>query len=375
MAKSKLTVFNDPFDTLLPQPNPTIQRRRVDSHPGTINQVKQLTYDTFEVTVNYTADQGFINAKAGQYGTLQVPGIKRPRAYSFAKTPELENPNEVTFFIRLVEGGELSAWLQDKDRTGEKVTVSGPMGHFGLDNSHKTIVCIAGGSGMSAIKAIVEHACQQSLARDCYFFYGARTQADLYCLDEMADLAKKWNPKHHFEFIPVLSEEPEDSNWQGPKGFVTEYFNEHYLANKKFDVNNVSAFFCGPPPMIDHGVEVLTEVGLSSRDIRYDKFEDVRSPAPVVDNTKCVLCDECLLVKPVENCIVEATGFTLSGIGKNRKVSEFKTIQPGQTSGLYYNSLFIDDSECIRCYACIDACPHDAISPQNKAIPKTLKEL
>ncbi len=375
MAKSKLTVFNDPFDMVLPMPDKTIQRRRVDSHPGTIRKITELTHDTFEVTIHYTADQGFINAKAGQYGTLQVPEIKRPRAYSFAKTPELENPNEVTFFIRLVEGGELSAWLQKKDRTGEKVIVSGPMGHFGLDNSQKTIVCIAGGSGMSAIKALVEHACQHSLARDCYFFYGARTQADLYCLDDMADMSKKWNTSHYFHFIPVLSDEPEDSDWQGARGFVTEYFNDHYLSNNQIDINNVSAFFCGPPPMIDHGVSVLTEAGLSSDYIRYDKFEDVRSPAPIIDNTKCVLCDECLLVKPVDNCIVEATGFELSGVGMHRKVSEFTMIQPGQTSGLYYNSLFIDDSECIRCYACVDACPHAAISPENKAIPKTLKQI
>lgn len=374
MTKSKLAVFNDPFDTLLPQADPHIQRRRVNSHHGLISQIQNLTHDTLQLTVSYDSDDGFIDAKAGQYATLQVPGIQRPRAYSLAKTPELEDNNQVTFFIRLVEGGEVSDWLKDKDRTGEEVTVSGPIGHFGLDSSDKTIVCIAGGSGMSAIKALVEHACHQSLARDCYFFYGARTQADLYCIDEMEQIAKQWHPKHHFEFICVLSEEAEDSDWQGPRGFVTEYFNDHYLANGKIDIANVKAFFCGPPPMIDHGVEVLNEAGLANEDIRFDKFEDVRSPAPIIDNTKCVLCDECLLVKPVENCIIEATNFTISGVARNRKVTDFERVQPGQTSGLYYNSLFIDETECIRCYACVDACPHKAISPDYSPLPQTLKK-
>lgn len=373
MSKSKLAVFNDPFDSILPQANPQIQRRRVASHQGMIKHVRHLTHDTVEVTVVYESDEGFINAKAGQYATIQVPGIQRARAYSFAKSPELEQDGEVTFFIRLVEGGELSSWLRDKDRTGEKVTVNGPMGHFGLDNSNKTIVCIAGGSGMSAIKAIIEHACQQSVARDCYFFYGARTQADLYCLQEMEEIAKQWHPKHHFEFINVLSEEPEDSDWSGARGFVTEYFQQNYLSNGKINMSNVKAFFCGPPPMIDHGVEVLNAAGLDNKDIRFDKFEDAHSPAPVIDNSKCVLCDECLLVKPVANCIVEATNFTISGVAKNRKVTGFETIQPAQTSGLYYNSLFINENECIRCYACVDACPHAAISPDNLPLPKTLK--
>ncbi len=373
MAKSKLAVFNDPFDNLLPIPELSIQHKRVSNHHGVISQVKSLTHDTIEVTVKYDSDIGFIDARAGQYGTLKVDDLERPRAYSFAKSPELENPNEVTFFIRLVEGGGLSEWFKEKDRQGESVTVSGPMGHFGLDKSDNTIVCIAGGSGMSAIKAVVEHACHESVARDCYFFYGARTQADLYCQEEMADIAKKWHPDHHFEFIPVLSMEPEDSDWDGPRDFVTDYLNKHYIQQGKLNPDTLSAFFCGPPAMIDHGVSVLTGAGVSADNIRYDKFEDARSPAPVIDNTECVLCDECLLVKPAENCIVEATNFTLSGIGKNRKVTDFSRISPTETSGIYYNALYIDESKCIRCYACVDACPHGAISPDNKAIPELLK--
>ncbi len=373
MANSQLDHFNDPFDNLFHIPNIEIQRKRVSNFDGVISRVKPLTHDTIEVTVSYESEEGFLGATAGQYGTIKVEDLDRPRAYSFAKSPELENPNEVTFFIRMVEGGGLSNWFQEKDRSGENVVVSGPMGKFGLDKTDNTIVCIAGGSGMSAIKALVEHANHNSLARDCYFFYGARTQEDLYCQQEMAEIAKQWNPECHFEFIPVLSEEPEDSDWDGPRGFVTEYFNENYLTQGKLDINKVSAFFCGPPPMIDHGAEVLKQAGVPESRIHYDKFEDARSPAPVIDNAKCVVCDECLLVKPVADCIVEATNFSIMGIGKNRKVEDFSRVSPRETSGIYYNSLYIDESKCIRCFACVDACPHDAISPDNGQVPKTLR--
>ena len=40
---------------------------------------------------------------------------------------------------------------------------------------------------MSAINAIVEQACNEQVERDCYFFYGARTQADLYLVDELGE--------------------------------------------------------------------------------------------------------------------------------------------------------------------------------------------
>ena len=365
------TNFNDPFDSYsgLPNPDTAIQTFRVENYPGVVSAINKLTYDTVEVVVKYEGN-AFIMAQAGQYGTLKVNGVDRARAYSFAKSPHLENKNEVTFFIRFVEGGEMSNWLQQPNRVGEKVTVGGPMGKFGLDNSSKTIVCIAGGSGMTGIKALLEQAAHVSLERDCLFFYGARSQADLYCLEEMEAVAKKWHPNHKFTFIPVLSEEPQVSDWHGPRGFVTQHLKEQYLDRLQLDVKNIKAFFCGPPAMIDHGVGVLKASGLDESDIRFDKFEDMSSPAPVIDNSKCTLCDECLMVKPVANCIVETSDHT-----HHQGNTTTQPVKPGVTSGLYYNTLFINSDKCIRCYACVDACPHDAISPSYPAIPKILRKM
>ena len=370
---AKLDTFNDPFDfhiRTLPEPNPDIQTLRVHTNPGEVIKFENLTYDTYRVVIKCPEGSYKLSARAGQYGTIKVDGIQKPRSYSFAQTPEMENSDEYTFFIRLVEGGELSGWLAEKDRTGEKVELSGPMGKFGLDESNKTIVGIAGGSGMSAINAIAQQAKVQGIERDFYFFYGARTQKDLYLLDELKAFEQDWPGGKTFKFIPVLSEEPEDSDWDGPRGFVTQHFQEQYL-NKVLDANNIKAFFCGPPPMIDHGVKVLEEAGLSPEDIYFDKFEDARSPAPVIDNAKCVLCDECLMAKPIKSCIVEATNFKVS----NGDVTSFERVQPAHTSGLYYNSLFIDENECIRCYACVDACPHDAISPAYEQVPDMLRKI
>lgn len=373
---AKLETFNDPFDVFirtLPEPDPNIQTLRVHTNPGVITQFKNLTHDTYEVVITCPEGSHKLNARAGQYGTIKVDGIQKPRSYSFAKAPEVEKPNEYTFFIRLVEGGEFSNWLAEKNREGESVEISGPMGKFGIDPSDKVMVCIAGGSGMSAINALAEHVHAKAIPRDFYFFYGARTQQDLYLVDELSALENQWPAGKNFKFIPVLSEESENSDWDGPRGFVTEYFQKEYLDKGVVDSNNLKAFFCGPPPMIDHGVKVLEEAGLSSSDIYFDKFEDARSPAPVIDNAKCVLCDECLMAKPTPNCIIEATNFTLNEAGDD--VTDFERVRPGHTSGLYYNSLFIDETECIRCYACIDACPHEAISPAYEAVPRTLRKI
>ena len=365
--------FHDPFDHYirkLPSPDPEIKRKRVNSNHGSVASVSNLTHDTFKLVVKCDADSKPLGGVAGQYATIKVPSVKKPRSYSFARAPENENPGEYTFFIRLVPGGELSGWLAQGDCVGQPVEISGPLGNFRLDPSNDTMLCIAGGSGMSAIMAIVEHAANLGVARDCYFFYGARTQKDLYCHEEIRAAQDSWRHGNQFKYIPVLSEEPEDSDWDGPRGFVTEYLKKEYLDQGELRLDGVKAYFCGPPPMIDHGVKVLAESGLDDNNVYFDKFEDASSPAPVVDNTKCVLCDECLLVKPVPNCLVEATNFRTNG---DNSTLYFERIRPAYTSGLYYNSLYIDENECVRCFACVDACPHDAISVTYDKTPKTLR--
>ena len=351
-------------------PNPDVQNSRVKINEAVVKSMENLTSDTFRLVVKCNDNALPFNSHAGQYATLKVDGLDKPRAYSFAKSPKSENKNEYTFFIRQVPGGEFSNWL-DKNRTGEKIIISAPLGYFKLDDSKDDMICIAGGSGMSAVNAIVEEAIHQKVKRNCYFFYGARTQKDLYLVDELSKISEHWDKDYKSEFIPVLSEEPEDSDWSGARGFVTDYFKDNYLEKGIVSADSCKAFFCGPPPMIDAGAKVLKEAGVSESSMFFDKFEDARSPAPVIDNTKCVLCDECLLVKPTEGCIVET-----ARLGKpkdNGKYSDIERIDPAYTSGLYYNTLYINEDECIRCYACVHACPAKAISPQYEIEPKTLR--
>lgn len=80
-----------------------------------------------------------------------------------------------------------------------------------------------------------------------------------------------------------------------------------------------------------------------------------------IDDAKCVLCDECLFVKPVDNCIVEVANLEWSPEGE---IVGYQAITPGQTRPLYYSRLYIDQTQCIRCGACEKVCPTDAISIQ-----------
>jgi len=202
-----------------------------------------------------------------------VPEIEKPRPYSLARAPTCENSGEHTFFIRLVPGGEFSNWLSGADRTGAAVEVTGPLGDFRLDGSDLPIICVAGGSGMSAIHAILEEAAASGVARDCHFLYGARNQRDLYGRTYVDAIRKAWHADHSFEYTEVLSDEGPDTDWSGPRGFVTDHLRESVLEKGVFDVASAHAFLCGPPPMVDAAVGVLSSAGMPAEAMHFDRFE------------------------------------------------------------------------------------------------------
>lgn len=232
---------------------------------GEIIESKPLTHDILEISIGL--EQELPAYLAGQYAEIAAGNIETPRSYSFARGPSCENPLQATFFVRLVPGGEMSGWLHRQSRVGERVSVNGPCGTFYLRQSTAPILCIAGGSGLAPIKALLEQFGREGFTRPVKFLFGARAQQDLYCLGELAALRQA--NSELFEFIPILSEEDPASDWSGLRGMVTEH-----IDHLELDLGESEAYLCGPPPMIDGAIEVLNAGGMKTTQIFFDKFLD-----------------------------------------------------------------------------------------------------
>ncbi len=220
---------------------------------------KELTHDISQIEIQLPEALSYA---AGQFAQLTLPALSQAtRAYSFA-TPASQG-NKVSFYIKHMLGGEFSSMVQLQDLMGQKMIVNGPFGDFYLRESDAPIVCIAGGSGLAPIKALLEKALIDNVRRDVVFLFGARTQADLYCLDEINKIKENWPV--NFEFIPVLSNEPIGSSWDGKTGYITAELALRLTGQEQ-------AYLCGPPAMIDSAITVLNKHSVISANIFFDKF-------------------------------------------------------------------------------------------------------
>ncbi|NKI16105.1 2Fe-2S iron-sulfur cluster binding domain-containing protein [Spongiibacter sp. KMU-166] len=233
---------------------------------GEIVAQEELTHDTRRVTIRLDRPMKF---DAGQYVQVHHEDIYGIRSYSFAMAPAEGGNQDVELFIRLVPGGEFTGKLFAGELDGAKVKIHGPAGNFWLREGKGPIICVGGGSGLAPIVSLLEQAAKAPHGRPCVMFFGARSQADLYCLDRIKQIEEAWDGA--FQFVPVLSDEPEDSDWQGLRGFVNTAID---TVAGKYIGEDAQVYLCGPPPMIDAVTATVLELGIDEANIHADKFLD-----------------------------------------------------------------------------------------------------
>jgi len=231
---------------------------------ATVKSTRYLTHDIKEIT--FALDEpAEISQRPGQYIQVQAPSSDGPvfRAYSIS-SPGYQT-DAVELNVRLVPGGIGSTYLHNLVEN-DRVTFTGPYGEFKLNEDPGVeIICVGGGCGMAPMKNIIYSLYDRWPDRSCWLFFGCRTTADVFYLDQFKALAEK-HPNFHV--IYALSDQLEPgTQWDGETGFI------HLSVDKYLEEGvNRQAFLCGPPPMIEAVTRVLEEKGLKEKDIFYDKF-------------------------------------------------------------------------------------------------------
>ncbi|MGQ0699429.1 MAG: 2Fe-2S iron-sulfur cluster-binding protein [Panacagrimonas sp.] len=216
-----------------------------------------------------------VHFHAGQYCTIAESGSFTRRSYSYYDVPPEDDgapASEVGFLVKRLPGGKFSEWLFQQDRTGTKFWIEGPFGIMGVDDLDRDGLCVAGGTGLAPILSIVGDRLKKSASAKFTIVFGVRTAKDVFASERLNELLAEAGDR--VRLITILSHEPEDSSWTGPRGLVTVALTSELC----IDFKQTAAFVCGNLGMVEAVEKKLIELGVEPDRIHADKFVPSGTP-------------------------------------------------------------------------------------------------
>jgi propane monooxygenase reductase component len=200
----------------------------------------------------------------GQYMDITIPGTDASRSFSMANTTSRDS-GLLEFVIKVYPDGLFSHFLDTQLAVGDRLDITGPFGVFTLRESDEAdLIFLGGGAGMAPILSLLRSMAERGIQRKATYYYGARRRRDL-CFE--AELRALEESLPSFRYVPALSEPADEDGWDGEVGLITDVVKRH-----EQDLRNAHAYVCGPPPMVEAAMPLLTTLGVPDKRIYYDKF-------------------------------------------------------------------------------------------------------
>jgi len=211
---------------------------------------------------------------SGWLGLRSGATERTTRAYSFAGRPE--DRGRLVHNIRLavppagrekeIPPGIVSSYLFGL-KPGDSIDVSGPYGEFHVQPTDREMVFVGGGVGMAPLRAMIHEQLGHGTRRKITYFYGARSVADLFYVEEFERLAAKHD---NFRWTVALSDPAPGDRWKGHTGFIHEVLRQAMRDHPAPE--DCECYLCGPPVMISAVLATLDNMGVEPQSIFNDDF-------------------------------------------------------------------------------------------------------
>ncbi len=204
-----------------------------------------------------------------------IGGARMNRSYSISSSPTHRDYVELT--VRREPRGAVSRHMVDLLKFGDLVEAGGPVGRFTFTGDEAdSVVLISAGVGVTPMVSITRYLTERSWDGDIYFIFLCHNLADYMFADEIAALQRA-NPKLH---VAVTVSKPERAEWTGLRGRITK----ELLTQTVPDLASRRIHLCGPASMMDATKAMLTELGVTPKQLKTEAFGAVK-PAPSAAGT------------------------------------------------------------------------------------------
>jgi len=220
-----------------------------------VKEIKWETRDVFTLKLDTNKKLSF---KPGQFCFLRLNKDKLYARHPFTIS---SSPNEDSLNFTMKITGRFTK-IASQLKQGEEVIVDGPFGIFTVKNDGKDLVFIAGGVGITPFISMIKDRLHSAKQQNITLLYGAKTRKDIIFRKELDEVNKKW-----FKKVYVLSNEKKSSKyWKNGR------IDSEIIRNNVVDLQNSLFYICGPEPMKDEMVKILTNMGVKKQNIKIESF-------------------------------------------------------------------------------------------------------
>lgn len=198
--------------------------------------------------------------KAGQHVLLTAvkDGAYQTRTFSISSSPAyFAQTGKIELSIRVQTAGLITPWLREQfSRALGYVSLSPAQGLFQLPRKMLPLLWIAGGSGITPFRSMLQQLASQAETPDLHLLYCARDSEHHLFKDELAQLATRL-PKAKITWL--------NDQEHG-------YLSAEQIAQHCPDYQKRAAYLCGPSPMLSLARNALAHLGVPSEQIFYEYF-------------------------------------------------------------------------------------------------------
>jgi ferredoxin-NADP reductase len=227
---------------------------------ATIAEIRPETANVKTLALDVAGWEGH---KAGQHVDIRLTaedGYQAQRSYSIASAAEA---GRVELTIEHIKDGEVSPYLTDEARPGDRFELRGPVGGYFVWNPDPggPVLLVGGGSGVVPLMAMARQRASHRDGVPTQLLYSARSWDDVIYRDELARLAD-----HELAVTYTLTR----SQPEGWTGYARRVDRE--LLADIAPPNLALAFVCGPTPFVESVAGALVELGHDPSRVKTERF-------------------------------------------------------------------------------------------------------
>jgi ferredoxin-NADP reductase len=201
--------------------------------------------------------EGWRDHRPGQHLDVRLTaedGYQAERSYSIASAPR----DRLAITVERLGDGEVSPYLVDEVREGDRFEVRGPIGgYFVWEDDGRPLLLVAGGSGVVPLMAMIRSASGSTPIR---LLYSSRTIEDVIYREELE--------RSPAEIFHTLTRE-QPPGWTG----YSRRLDDELLREVVWPASEQPhVFVCGSTRFVDAAADGLVRLGYGPKSIKTERF-------------------------------------------------------------------------------------------------------